>query len=289
MRAYETGTIERDGTTVDILVTGCEVSLWLAEQFCSDLKKCFPKLFLKAVSSNKILGLFGQDLPMPAIGFQESQKAFSLKDTIVIIVSHSGGTFAPLACSNLFQSFSSSIFAVTSEWDTQIGKQLRNMYMNNNDLVTGRIFSTECGVRTAEPCSVSVAATHQLLTNMFQFICITIISKPHFRHISGAVVTERDLQCLERCNNDNIKALEYIVGTDKHGYTWDHNLVASAEPTLRAAGDLWAQHVLEVAKAYLMSIIYILVTVTIGFPVVSAILSAFHENKMDHWVYYIRE
>lgn len=295
LRAYETGAIQRDGTAVDILVTGCEVSLWLAEQFVSDLKKCFPKLFLKAVSSNKLLGLFGQDLPMPVIGFQESEKTFSLKDTIVIIVSHSGGTFAPLACSNLLQSFSSSIFAVTSEWDTQIGKQLRHMYLDNNDLVTGRIFSTECGVRTAEPCSVSVAATHQLLTNIFQFICITIISKPHFCYISGAVVTERDLQCLERCNNDNIKALEYIVGTDKHGYTWDHNLVPSLEPRLRAAGDVWAEHVLEVAKAYLMSIFYILVTVTTGFPVVTAIVHAFTRAEMpmgfemDHLAYYVRE
>ena len=51
-----------------------------------------------------------------------------MTDPIVIIVSHSGGTFGPLACSNLMQSFSSSIFAVTSEWDTQVGKQLRSMY-----------------------------------------------------------------------------------------------------------------------------------------------------------------
>ena len=53
---------------------------------------------------------------MPCPGFPYSQKTMDMKDPIVIIVSHSGGTFGPLACSNLLQSFSSSIFAVTSEW-----------------------------------------------------------------------------------------------------------------------------------------------------------------------------
>ena len=57
----------------------------------------------KAVSINKLLGLYGQELAVPAIGFQQSSKASNLHDTIVIIVSHSGGTFAPLACSNLLQ------------------------------------------------------------------------------------------------------------------------------------------------------------------------------------------
>ena len=177
-----------DGTnTVDILVTGCEVSLWVAEQFVADLRKCFPKLGVLSVSSNKLLGLFGQYLTMPAMGFPFTHKTLDLKDSIVIIVSHSGGTFSPLACSNLMQSFSSSLFTVTSEWDTQVGKQLRSMYGDKNDLLTSRIFSTEVGVRPAEPCSVSVVATHQLLTNIFEHICVTIISDPHFRSVSGAV------------------------------------------------------------------------------------------------------
>ena len=140
---------------------------------------------------------------MPCTGFSYSQKSVDMKSSpIVMIVSHSGGTFGPLACSNLLQSFSSSIFVVTSEWDTQVGKQFRTMY--SDDLLSSRIFSTECGVRPAEPCSVSVVATHQLLTNIFEHICVTIISEPTFRHISGAVITERDLQILERCNQGKL-------------------------------------------------------------------------------------
>jgi hypothetical protein len=245
MKAYVNGEIERHGATVDILVTGCEVSLWVAEQFVSDLQKSFPKLFIRAVSSNKLLGLFGHELVMPCIGFPYSQKAMDMKDPIVIIVSHSGGTFGPLACSNLLQSFSSSIFAVTSEWDTQIGKQLRSMY--NDDLLSSRIFSTEVGVRPAEPCSVSVVATHQLLTNVFGHICITIISDPHFSRVAGAVITERDLQILERCNQSCLRTLEEIVGVDCIGNEV-HELRTITEQELRSAGDLWANHILENAK-----------------------------------------
>lgn len=89
--------------SIDILLTGCEVSLWLAEQFAADLQKCFPKLNIEAISSNKLLGLFGQDLSIPATGFKYSAKTTNFNDAIVIIVSHSGGTFSPLACSNLLQ------------------------------------------------------------------------------------------------------------------------------------------------------------------------------------------
>ena len=159
---------------IDILLTGCEVSLWLAEQFATDLQKAFPRLRIKALSSNKLLGLFGQEIPLPALGHPYSARTYSLHDSIVIIVSHSGGTFAPLCCSNLLQSATKNIFVVTSEWDTQIGKQLRAMDRENDEdhhsLFNSRVFSTEVGLRSAEPCSVTVAATHQLLTNLFQYL-----------------------------------------------------------------------------------------------------------------------
>lgn len=89
--------------SVDILLTGCEVSLWLSEQFASDLQKAFPRLRVKAVSSNKLLGLFGQEVAVPSLGFPYSSDVHAIHDAIIIIVSHSGGTFAPLSCANLLQ------------------------------------------------------------------------------------------------------------------------------------------------------------------------------------------
>lgn len=273
---------------VDILVTGCEVSLWLGEQFVSDLQQSFPKLVIKSESSNKLLGLFGQEFAMPCTGFPISQRVMDIKDAIIIIISHSGGTFGPLACSNLLQSFSSSIFVVTSEWDTQIGKQLRSMY--SDDLLSSRIFSTNVGVRPAEPSSVSVVATHQLLTNIFEHICITIISEPQFRHASGAIITERDLQTLERCNRDNLRALGEIVGvrsTVRVRVSYQvHEKPSATEMDLRAAGDVWSEHILEGVKAYIITIAYIIGTVTSGYPLFQAISIAAGLSR-SHSVFYL--
>ena len=50
IRTLLDGSIQNHAGHIDILVTGCEVSLWAAEQFTADLTKCFPKLGIKAVS-----------------------------------------------------------------------------------------------------------------------------------------------------------------------------------------------------------------------------------------------
>lgn len=97
------GDVPTHCNSIDILLTGCETSLWLAEQFASDLTKAFCRLNVKAVSSNKLLGIFGQDMVMPAVGYPMSDNISDLKGAVVIIVSHSGQTFAPLACSSLLQ------------------------------------------------------------------------------------------------------------------------------------------------------------------------------------------
>eukprot|EP00980_Cylindrotheca_fusiformis_P028298 scaffold22589_cov138-Cylindrotheca_fusiformis.AAC.61 len=282
LRAHVKGAVP--AKAVDILLTGCEVSLWLAEQFASDLQKCFPKLTINAISSNKLLGLFGQELAVPAMGFSYSPKTMNLNDTIVIIVSHSGGTFAPLACSNLLQSATKNIFVVTSEWDTQIGKQLRAMdALDGGNNFTSRIFSTEIGVRPAEPCSVSVAATHQLLTNLLEYISVVILSDSTFARVTAAVITVQDLKVLERCNHMNIDALSEITGTGSHGYKLDRS--SQTRKRLLEAGDLWAEHVLENARAYIMSFIYIFVTVTAGFPIVYAIAHwAGLDTETSPWV-----
>ncbi|CAJ1922340.1 unnamed protein product [Cylindrotheca closterium] len=272
---------------VDILLTGCEVSLWLAEQFAADLQKCFPKLNIEAISSNKLLGLFGQDLSIPATGFKYSAKTTNLNDSIVIIVSHSGGTFAPLACSNLLQSATQNIFVVTSEWDTQIGKQLRAMDADDNDHATCRIFSTEIGVRPAEPCSVSVAGTHQLLTSLLQYISVVILSDPTFLRVTGAVITEQDIKILERCSHMNVEALSEITGSSSFGYALDRK--TKIQNHLHSAGDLWAEHILENARAYIMSFVYVFVTVTAGYPLLSFVAGmAGLDMGNSPWAYAVR-
>jgi len=289
LNAYVDNTLTPSPNRVDILLTGCEVSLWLAEQFASDLQKSFPKLRIVAISSNKLLGLFGQeDINVPTVGFTTSSRTLNYDDAIVLIVSHSGGTFSPLGCSSLFQSTTRNIFVVTSEWDTQIGKQLRmldqqeegmqndgsggNSRIHMGLLFNSRIFTTGVGVRPAEPCSVSVAATHQLLTNIFEFVSVVILSESKYCDCTGAIITQRDLEILERCNKDNVYALEDITGTGHDGTPYPENY-STKENELRHAGDIWAEHVLENAKAYCMSFLYIFGTVISGYPLFSGIAS----------------
>ena len=71
---------------VDLLVTGCEVSLWLGEQFAADLSTCLTLLNVKCVSANKLLGLLGQDFPAPQTGHGFSEGVWDLHDTVVLIV-----------------------------------------------------------------------------------------------------------------------------------------------------------------------------------------------------------
>jgi hypothetical protein len=285
LEAHINGRVPING--IDILLTGCEVSLWVAEQFASDLKKSFPRLRVQAVSSNKLLGLYGQEIAIPTSGFQYSSKTQDLNDSIVIIVSHSGGTFAPLSCSSLLQSKTRNLFAITSELDTQVGKQLRALdaiYEEGNDHpFLSRIFSTEVGMRPAEPCSVSVAATHQLLTNLFEYVSALILSDNRYRRVTGAVISEQDLQILETCNRYCIDALSDIVGVDRAGSEITRK--DRTETNLRAAGDLWAEHILENARACMMSFVYIFVTVTIGYPLLYGIAVACGLNRESKFVY----
>ena len=162
------------------------------------------------------------------------------------------------------------MFVLTSEWDTQIGKQLRSM---SDGVLGSKIFTTNVGVRPAEPCSLSVAATHQLLTQLFQQIATAILSNPEFRRISGAVITDSDVMILERCNRDNIQALESITGGSRYGGQLPAEL-AEPEIRLRDAGKLWSDHILENARALIMSFVYVVATVTAGYPLITGLTIA---------------
>jgi hypothetical protein len=271
---------------LDFLLTGCEVSLWLAEQFSADLKKCFPKLAIQALSSNKILGMYGQEIQIPSLGFPQTTQALNLNDTIVIIVSHSGGTFAPLACSNLLQSATKHIFVVTGDWDTQIGKNLRLMNQlaeGGEHVLNHRIFSTNIGIRTAEPCSLSVVATHQLLTNLLKHLSVVILSDDRYRRVTGATITAMDIEVLETCGRLNIAALTDIVGVNSAGFKLDRQ--SHVRKMLHGAGDLWAEHILENARGYIMSFIYIFATVISGYPLMYAITTGAGLDKESLWIY----
>eukprot|EP00667_Euglena_gracilis_P000989 EG_transcript_989 len=247
---------------VDVLITGCEVSLWVGEQFAGDLSLLLPGLSVRVVSSNKLLALKGQLLPHASTGHQANQH-WDLTDCIALILSHSGGTFAPLAVSNLLQPLTNTIFVVSSQWDTQVGKQLRQSQW------FPCIFSTNCGLRSAEPCSLTVVAMHHLLTGLLIFVMRTVLDKK-LTQVALAQYTEMDIHQLEVNYVGTLKALEDIVGMDA---------AAVPRPTetsklIRAKGKHWADHVIEAPICWLLMFAYILVTVGLGYPIISGIAMA---------------
>jgi hypothetical protein len=219
--------------------------------------------------------------------FQLASGTSSAGNLIQLVVAL-GHMFSPLRF--IIQSTTRNIFVCTSEWDTQIGKQLRAMDDRDDDkndaqIFNSRTFSTEVGMRPAEPCSVSVAATHQLLTNLFEYICVIILSNPSYRRTTAATISEQDLQVLEKCNRENISALCDIISVTPSGepYAFDRSRTATE---LRAAGDLWAEHILENAKAYIMTFIYIFATVVSGYPIVYGIAIAAGFDSASDWAYF---
>ena len=199
-----------DGS-LDVLITGCEVSLWLGEQFASDLHLAFPTLTVECVSANKLLGLFGQRFPIPQTGFRLHTRSHKLRDTIVLLISHSGGTFATVNCSYLLKAFTPHLFVVTSEWDTEVARSVRAVLPGTPPKfnLASYVFVTFCGCRPAEPCSLTVAATHQLLTQILLHLMYAV---RHYEgatspSLGGADFDKEEVRELETLDRDSLKTI----------------------------------------------------------------------------------
>lgn len=124
-----------------------------------------------------------------------------------------------------------------------------------------RIFTTNVGFRPAEPCTVTVAATHQLLTQILIQLGFVVVSDKNYRIISGTALTDVTLSELERCSADNVAALENIIGMDRRVVMLDDRKTSQE---LQRIGRSWANHVLEVPIAWAVLALYILITVISG-------------------------
>ena len=262
---YERG--EHDGS-VDLLVTGCEVSLWIGEQFASDMHNAFPKLKIVTLSANKLLAQLGQAFPVPNTGFYFNETSYNFCDSCVLMLSHSGGTFATLNVSNLLKGFTANLFVVTSEWDTQIARSVRAGrpgQVGGKFQLNSYVFTTFCGCRPAEPVSLTAVATHQLLTQVLLYLMYAIRYHEGGKHptLGGSTFTIQEVQELEGLNLDGAAVLEALTSGD-----------GACRAGLLRQGRYWAQHILEGPVAWILSAIYIVVTVTLGATPLSAIVYA---------------
>ena len=268
---------QHDGS-VDLLITGCEVSLWIGEQFASDLHNAFPKLKVVTLSANKLLAQLGQAFPVPNTGFYFNETSYDFTNTIVLLLSHSGGTFATLNVSNLLKGYTPHLFVVTGEWDTQIARSVRAGRpgrSGKNFTLNSYVFTTFTGLRPAEPVSLTAVAMHALLTQvLFYLMYATRYHYPQYPELGGSTFTIQEVQELEGLNLDGIAILQQLTQPTvlKDGKVSD----APCRRKLLKQGRYWAQHILEGPIAWIMSAIYILGTVVAGVTPLSATVAAIY-------------
>ena len=169
------------------------------------------------ISSNKILAQLGQAFPQPQTGFCFNETSYKLANSPVMLITHSGGTFATLNIANLLKGYTKHIFCVTSEWDTQVARAVRagppGKVKQSFDLAS-YVFITFCGCRPAEPCSLSVAATHQLLTNVLLYLMYSMryYHGDKYPDVCDSHFDIEEVRELEMMNRDTLTALRQICG-----------------------------------------------------------------------------
>ena len=198
----------------------------------------------------------------------------------MLILSHSGGTFASLACANLLAAFTTDIFAITSEWDTQVAAAVRAHHNQRGSWnFSSFVFTTFAGCRPAEPCSISVAATHQLLTQLLLYVMYYYrYFMPGEANLGGSSYTREEVQELAELNRSNLATVREIVGRPNDRYGRPDSDIGKS---LRAHGRRWAWHVLEAPLSWIVSFVYIAVTVTLGVTPLSAAVAAVYDATSD--------
>ena len=311
LRAHRAG--KHDGS-VDLLITGCEVSLWVGEQFAADLTRVYPKMKIVTLSANKLLGQLGQRLPIPQPGFPFHEGTHDFRNTIVLVLTHSGGTYAPLLCCSLFKGFTSNIFVVTSELDTQAARAVRSGAPRPSrsqkdtavytaapsptvapsstshasscrtdgvgsggflELDSQFVFSTHAGLRPAEPCSVSVVAMHHLLTHLLIFMMGYLSHFEHGPRPHGGASASICGSSYEFEEVRELAALSRLQADALRGIVGHRSIGDTpASAQLCAKGRWWAQHVLEGPRSWLLSVAYIAATVFVGTTPLHAVATA---------------
>ena len=146
---------------------------------------------------------------------------------------------------------------VTENWDTQIARVilkptatpvdsgLSNFYLGT--LSRARVFTTGIGTRPAEPCSISLAAMHQLLTQLLLHLMFAVPDA------SDTTYDKREVLELSRLNDNSIATLDEMV-----------NPSSAVHAALVAQGRRWGHHILESPICWLISAMYIATTVILG-------------------------
>ncbi|EKX36351.1 hypothetical protein GUITHDRAFT_155261 [Guillardia theta CCMP2712] len=272
---------------IDVLVTGAEASLWLGEQFASDLQSLFPTLRVIPMSSNKIIGVLSNTRgEAPMSGFAFCSTTMSLKETIVVSISHSGQTFPTLHATHALRKVCGDrVFVLTGSVDSKMSAAVgQHAYIGAP--WTGRVWTTYAGWRPSEALTVSTVAAHHVLTELLLYLAEHVVCDEDVQFIkaAGNRFRKEDVKDLYRLNRDCcVKAIPNILGCDLNG----GKMPSATHEKLVRKGRFWALHVLEGPYSWCLSAMYIFGTVVSGYPIFTGIMRGVTHDTGPEWLKYL--
>ncbi|GAP94296.1 hypothetical protein [Leptolyngbya sp. NIES-2104] len=248
--------------SLDLLITGVESSLWVGEQFAQDLALLFPGLTIKTLSANQVLRRLQYDL-----------EGLHLDNaSIVLAISQSGQTFPTLQATNAFeelrrQGLIGELFILTGEVCSLMGSAIAQYYYQDSDF-TRRIFVNCSGRRSAEPATVSIAATQATLTELLLYLAKRLRQRFSAQGAFGMTLTVAELLTLENLKREFIdRSVVAIIGATVDG----ESIHSPEHQQIVETGKKWALHILEAPLAWGIQALYVLITVGFQIPFVQTI------------------
>ncbi|WP_019504840.1 hypothetical protein [Pleurocapsa sp. PCC 7319] len=255
-------------STVDLLITGEENSLWLGERFAQDLKTIFPFLNVVTLSANEVLQQLSQDFSQLYVG----------KDSLVLAITQSGQTFSTIQVINTFdhlcrQGMIGELFILTGELSSFMNSTQGNggltaiassPFFDNSKNKNHRIFVNGSGRRTAESGTVSVAAANQTLTELLLYLAKQMRKNFPRSEPFGMTLTQESLMVLAMIKEDFLhKNVIQIMGINTQG----EPIKSTIRQKLIQGGRYWGLHVTETPLAWAIHALYVLITVGAVIPV----------------------
>lgn len=192
------------------------------------------------------------------------------------------------------------VFGVAGLQDTVIASNVLEQSFAVGATHSSRLFSTDAGIRLAEAASLTTVAIHVLLTEVLYALAVELRMRRNKTTLDNCVLISSDLEDLrilqDECINNNVKmiceskedsALHGSLKEPHVGKTVDVESPNATPPTADTKipavhphdeatihGRRWGNHVLEPFVTFLLSVAYVLCTVTAGTPALQAIIDA---------------
>lgn len=237
--------------TLDLLILGVENNFTLGQRFAADLRRVYPLLHVAAVD---------------AVSYSEDPRRYAVGiSTVTLAISQSGQTFNTLDAVKFLQTLhglhkAGLVFAMTGEIDTRMGAALGQSVKSGAPWIA-RIFTTGAGWRTAEPATVSTAATHATLTQLLLRLQRDTRGLCSGQRLPFGMATSKDdLKKLDALARLSVSRAEALLGRTAEGWS----IQTADGDALRREGGYVARLLIEPALVFIFTAVHLFVMLWLG-------------------------